>query len=84
MKKSENSKSLSALEAALKRKEEELQKLKAKHKKDMAEIKKLRRRKDIPVDSVSKKKEKTAKVITLTEEQERLLSSLLPGIDILS
>lgn len=77
------------LKAELKREQEKNAKLEAKnarlkdkHEADKREVKNLKRRKD--PESKKKDRKRATREIKVTEEQRRLLSSLLQGIDILS
>ena len=77
------------LKAELKREQEKNAKLEAKnarlkdkHEADKREVKNLKRRKD--PESKKKDRKRATLEIKVTEEQRRLLSSLLQGIDILS
>lgn len=89
MKKSDKDIEIEKLKAELKREQERTAKLEAKnaklkneHEADRREIKNLKRRKD--PESKKKDSKRVNREITVTEEQRRLLSSLLQGIDILS
>lgn len=82
MRKSDKDIEIEKLKAALKREQDRNAKLKDKHEADKREIKNLKRRKD--PESKKKDPKRATRKIMVTEEQRRLLSSLLQGIDILS
>lgn len=81
MRKSDKDIEIEKLKTALKREQDRNAKLKDKHEADKRKIKNLKRRKD--PESKKDRKRATRKIM-VTEEQRRLLSSLLQGIDILS
>lgn len=82
MRKSDKDIEIEKLKAALKREQDKNAKLKGKHEADKREIKNLKRRKD--PESKKKASKRATRKIMVTEEQRRLLSSLLQGIDILN
>lgn len=82
MRKSDKDIEIEKLKTALKREQDRNAKLKDKHEADKREIKNLKRRKD--PESKKKDRKRATRKIMVTEEQRRLLSSLLQGIDILS
>lgn len=89
MVKSDRDMEIETLKAELKREQEKNVRLEARnarlkneHEADKREIKNLRRRKD--PESKKKDRKRAPREIKVTEEQRRLLSSLLQGIDILS
>lgn len=82
MRKSDKDIEIEKLKTALKLEQDRNAKLKDKHEADKREIKNLKRRKD--PESKKKDRKRATRKIMVTEEQRRLLSSLLQGIDILS